>query len=118
MHNWLRKRFGRHWPLVRKLPFARGVGFSNPYKINYTPVNVSTLAGRYEAGSEVTPESLIEKGLTHGSDKHIAILGDGDITIALKVTAHKISETARAKIEKAGGTVTKLEVKRGGYRVR
>ena len=109
---------GGQLPLVRKLPFARGVGFSNPYKINYTPVNVSTLAGRYEAASEVTPESLIEKGLTHGSDKHIAILGDGDITIALKVTAHKISETAKAKIEKAGGTVTKLEVKRGGYRVR
>ena len=109
---------GGQMPLVRKLPFARGVNFSNPYKIVYTPINVSTLAERFEANAEVTPEALVAMGLTHNSDSHIAILGDGNIALALKVTAHKFSATAKEKIEQAGGTVTKLEVKRGGYRVR
>ena len=48
----------------------------------------------------------------------MAVLGHGDIAKALNVTAHKFSATAKEKIEKAGGTVTKLEVKRGGYRTR
>jgi large subunit ribosomal protein L15 len=79
---------------------------------------VSVLAEKFEAGSEVTVEKLVEVGLALKSDKHIAILGSGDISVALKVTAHKFSETAQKKIEAAGGSITKLEVKRGGYRTR
>lgn len=109
---------GGQFPMVRKLPFMRGVGFSNPYRIVYRPVNVSVLAEKFEAGSEVTPETMVSAGLALKSDKHIAILGNGDITVALKVTAHKFSESALKKIEAAGGSVTKLEVKRGGYRTR
>ena len=109
---------GGQFPMVRKLPFMRGVGFSNPFRIIYRPINVSTLAERFAAGSDVTPETLIEAGLALRSDKHLAILGNGDITVALKVTAHKFSESAKQKIEAAGGTATKLEVKRGGYRTR
>ncbi|MCW1966710.1 MAG: 50S ribosomal protein L15 [Anaerolineae bacterium] len=108
---------GGQMPLVRKLPFARGVNFNNPYKIVYVPINVSTLAERFEANAEVTPEALVALGLTHKSDSHVAILGDGDLEVPLKVTAHKFSASAKEKIEKAGGSVTKLEVKRGGYRV-
>jgi large subunit ribosomal protein L15 len=109
---------GGQFPMVRKLPFMRGVGFSNPYRIIYRPINVSVLAEKFEAGSEVTVEKLVEVGLALKSDKHIAILGSGDISVALKVTAHKFSETAQKKIEAAGGSITKLEVKRGGYRTR
>jgi large subunit ribosomal protein L15 len=109
---------GGQFPMVRKLPFMRGVGFFNPYKIVFRPVNVGTLAAKFEAGSDVTPEKLVEIGVALKSDKHIAILGNGDIDVALNVSAHKFSESARQKIEAAGGTATKLEVKRGGYRTR
>lgn len=109
---------GGQFPMVRKLPFMRGVGFSNPYRIIYRPINVSVLAEKFEAGSEVTPEKLVDAGLALKSDKHIAILGSGDLNVALKVTAHKFSESAQKKIEAAGGSITKLEVKRGGYRTR
>ncbi len=109
---------GGQFPMVRKLPFMRGVGFSNPYRIVYRPVNVSVLAEKFEAGGEVTPETMVSAGMALKSDKYIAILGNGDITVALKVTAHKFSESAQKKIEAAGGSITKLEVKRGGYRTR
>lgn len=109
---------GGQLPVVRKLPFARGVGFFNPYRIDYAPVNVSTLAEKFESGAEVTPESLINAGITHGSDKYIAILGTGEITVPLKVTAHKFSATAKAKIEQAGGSIQTIEVVRGNHRTR
>jgi large subunit ribosomal protein L15 len=109
---------GGQFPMVRKLPFMRGIGFNNPYKIVYRPINVSALAAQFPAGGEVTPEKLVEAGLAQKSDKYVAILGGGDLGVALNVSAHKFSESARQKIEAAGGTITKLEVKRGGYRTR
>ena len=109
---------GGQLPLVRKLPFARGVGFKNPFRIEYAPVNVASLDERFSAGDAVTPEALVKAGLTDGGDKYVAILGGGDLTKKLDVTAHKFSAAAKEKIEKAGGTATKLEVKRGGYRTR
>jgi large subunit ribosomal protein L15 len=107
---------GGQFKMVLKLPFMRGVGFSNPYKIIYAPVNVSALQEAFAAGSLVNPEILSEVGLTRKRDKYIAVLGTGDINVALNVTAHKFSKSAEQKITAAGGTVTKLEVKRGGYR--
>ncbi len=109
---------GGQLPAVRKLPFVRGVGFFNPYRIEYAPVNVSVLAEKFTAGAEVNPDALIAAGLTHKSDKYIAILGNGDITVPLQVTAHKFSESARAKIEQAGGSVQKIEIVRGHRRTR
>jgi large subunit ribosomal protein L15 len=109
---------GGQLPLVRKLPFARGVNFSNPYKIVYTPVNVGDLADRFQSGAQVTPEALVAAGLAQSVEGYIAILGDGDLNISLNIPAHKFSNAAKEKIEKAGGNITKLEVKRGGYRVR
>ncbi len=109
---------GGQLPVVRKLPFARGVGFFNPYSVEYAPVNISTLADKFEAGAEVNPEALIKAGVTHGSDDYIAILGTGDITVPLKVTAHKFSATAKAKIEQAGGSVQTIEIVRGHRRTR
>ena len=109
---------GGQLPLVRKLPFARGVGFSNPYRIDYAPVNVGELAMIFQAGAEVTPETMVEAGLVDKGEKYVAILGDGDLNIALKVTAHKFSASARSKIEQAGGTAEQIKVTRGGYRTR
>lgn len=109
---------GGQFPMVRKLPFMRGIGFNNPYKIVYRPINLGLLAEKFEAGSEVTPEKLVEVGIARKTDKHIAILGNGEISVALKISAHKFSEAAKQKIEQVGGTATKLEVKRGGYRTR
>jgi large subunit ribosomal protein L15 len=109
---------GGQLPVVRKLPFARGVGFFNPYRVEYESVNISTLAEKFESGAEVNPDVLVSAGLTHGSDKYIAILGTGDITVPLTVTAHKFSATAKAKIEQAGGTVQTIEIVRGNRRTR
>jgi large subunit ribosomal protein L15 len=109
---------GGQLPLVRKLPFARGVGFSNPYRVDYAPVNVGALAEAFQAGAEVTPEALVELGLVDQGQRHVAILGNGDLGVALKVKAHKFSEAAKAKIEQAGGTAEKIAITRGGYRTR
>jgi large subunit ribosomal protein L15 len=81
-------------------------------------VNVSRLQEVFQTGSVVNPDILVEVGLTQKSDKYVAILGTGEINVPLNVTAHKFSASAQKKIEAAGGTVTKLEVKRGGYRTR
>lgn len=107
---------GGQFPMVRKLPFMRGIGFNNPYKQTFAPVNVGDLAKEFEAGTDVSLEALAEKGLVRKGEKLIAVLGTGEIDKALKVTAHKFSKSAQEKIEKAGGSITKIEVKRGGYR--
>jgi large subunit ribosomal protein L15 len=109
---------GGQLPVVRKLPFARGVGFFNPYRIDYKPVNINTLVQKFESGADVNPETLVAAGVAHKSEKYIAILGTGDINIPLKVTAHKISASAKEKIEKAGGSVQTIEVVRGHHRTR
>ena len=109
---------GGQLPLVRKLPFARGVGFSNPYRVDYAPVNVGALAKVFQAGVPVTPEAMVQAGVVDKDDRYIAVLGGGDVDVALTVTAHKFSASAKAKIEQAGGTVEQIKVTRGGYRTR
>ena len=109
---------GGQLPLVRKLPFARGVGFTNPYRVDYAPVNVGALAKAFQAGADVTPETLAQAGMVDKDEKYIAVLGNGELDVALNVTAHKFSASAKAKIEQAGGKIEKIEVTRGGYRTR
>lgn len=109
---------GGQFKMVRKLPFMRGVGFFNPYKITYLPINVSTLQEYFASGSIVNKDALIELGLASKSDEHIAVLGSGEITVPLNITAHKFSKAAEQKIVAAGGTCTKLEVTRGQHRTR
>jgi len=109
---------GGQLPLVRKLPFARGVGFSNPYRIEYAIVSLGDLAQSFEAGAEVTPEALVAVGLLDKDARYVAILSNGEVGMALKVKAHKFSASAKSKIEQAGGSVEKIDVKRGGYRTR
>jgi large subunit ribosomal protein L15 len=95
---------GGQLPLVRRLPFRRG--FTNVHRVEYKPVNLDRLQEKFGEGEqEVTPESLIEAGIIKRSDKAVAILGDGELSTALTIKAHRFSKSARAKIEAAGGTV-------------
>lgn len=108
---------GGQLPLVRKLPFARGVGFRNPWRIRFTPVNLERLAG-FQPGSEVSPEVLAQAGIIKSANELVVILGQGELKHALTVRAHRFSASAREKIEAVGGMVEELPWQRGGHRTR
>jgi large subunit ribosomal protein L15 len=99
---------GGQLPLVRRLPFKRG--FTNINKVVYNPVNVGKLA-RFEPNTEVDPELLVELGLIKKVSDPVVVLGTGDISVALSVTAHRFSSTAKSKIEAAGGMVNVIPLK-------
>lgn len=92
--------------ITRRMPFKRGVGFFSRYRIEYAVFNVGDLSESQH--DEITPEILKGARLVKNLKKPIKILGDGEVTRALKITAHRFSATARQKIEAAGGTVTEL----------
>jgi large subunit ribosomal protein L15 len=78
-----------------------------PFRTSTAPVNVRDL-DRFENGDEVTPESLVEKGLLKNTKTDVKILGNGEISKQLTIRVHAISASAREKIEQAGGTVDLL----------
>jgi large subunit ribosomal protein L15 len=78
-----------------------------PFRTYTVPVNLRDL-DRFEAGAEVTPESLVEKGLIKNTKTDVKILGDGELSKKLVVRVHAVSASAREKIEAAGGTVELL----------
>lgn len=86
-------------PLQRRLPKR---GFHNPFRVALAVVNLQQL-DLFPAGSEVTPEVLSKKGLVHGKDRLVKILGDGSLSKPLTVKAHRFSTTAKEKIEASGG---------------
>jgi len=90
-------------PLYRRLPYKRG--FKPLNRVEYNEVNLDQLAERFEANAEVTPETLAAVGLVSEPKHPVVILGRGEIRIPLKVKVHRISKSARAKIEAAGGSV-------------
>ena len=94
---------GGQLPLARRLPYKRG--FNNPNKIIYQPVNIKDLAASFPDGTEVDPVVLTVVGLLKKPDMPVVILGDGDISVALTVKAHRFSKSAQEKIEQAGGKV-------------
>ena len=108
---------GGQLPLVRKLPFARGVGFRDPWRVRFTPVNLDRLAA-FREGAEVTPATLVETGIIKRADELVVILGRGELEYPLTVKAHRFSTSARDKIEAVGGVVEELPWQRGGYRTR
>lgn len=110
---------GGQTPLWQRLPNPRGTDFRDPWRVRFTPVNVKrlTLAG-FGEGDEVTPQTLAEAGVIDSADELVVILGSGEIDFALAVRAHRFSESARAKIEEAGGVVEELPWQRGGHRTR
>ena len=92
---------GGQMPLYRKLPH-RGFNQFN-FRTEIAVINVGDLARLEASVTEVTAVSLASAGLIRAGEKTVKILGDGELTRALKVTAAKFSESAKAKIEKAGG---------------
>ncbi len=92
---------GGQMPLYRKLPHR---GFNNfNHRVEFAVVNVGALASLDAGISEVNAEVLAANGLIRSGEKNIKVLGDGEVTRAIKVTAAKFSASAKAKIEKAGG---------------
>jgi large subunit ribosomal protein L15 len=97
---------GGQMPLHRRLPKLKG--FSNArFKTEYQIVNVGRLAELFPKGGEVTPETLVANGAVRGGEL-VKVLGDGELSVALRVSAHRVSASARQQIEAAGGTVTLL----------
>jgi large subunit ribosomal protein L15 len=92
---------GGQMPLYRKLP-RRGFNHAR-FRIEYEVVNVGDLARLDAAVTEVTPAVLAAGGLVRRATARVKVLGDGELTRALKVTANKFSGPAKAKIEQAGG---------------
>jgi large subunit ribosomal protein L15 len=103
---------GGQMPLYMRVPKQRGATSADampigPFRTYTQPVNVSAL-GRFEAGTEVTPELLKQAGLIRTTRKDVKVLGNGELATALTVVAHAVSAAAREKIEAAGGTVALL----------
>ena len=94
---------GGQTPLARRLP--KLPGFKNINHVEYLPVNVKRLEETFEAGDVVNGESLKAKGIIKHADALVKVLGDGEITKALTVQVDKVSASAKAKIEAAGGKV-------------
>lgn len=97
---------GGQLPLTKRLPKMRG--FNNRFKVEYTPVNLDALDRLFEGGAEVSPETLVAAGLLGNLSAPYVILARGEVTKALQVKAHRISESAKAKVEAAGGAVELL----------
>lgn len=98
-------RQGGNLPFFRRLPFMRGQGFTPRDQVTFNEVNLDQLAESFKADAEVTPEALEKAHLLRDPRNPVVILGRGEMNVGLKVRAHRVSATARAKIEKAGGSV-------------
>lgn len=98
---------GGQMPLQRRIP---KFGFKNRFRTSYRGINVARLGkliedGAIKAGDPITPEVMVDAGIARKTDL-IKVLGDGELTTALQVSAHAFSASAKAKIEGAGGTAT------------
>jgi large subunit ribosomal protein L15 len=96
---------GGQTPLHMRLPKLKG--FTNPFRTSYQVVNLDRLSGLFPDGGEVDPDVLVAKGAVR-KGQLVKVLGSGEISVALSVQAHAFSESARAKIVAAGGSVTDL----------
>jgi large subunit ribosomal protein L15 len=96
---------GGQLPLQMRLPKFRG--FHNPFRVEYQVVNLDRLSQLYPDGGEVTPESLVERGAVR-DNAPVKVLGGGELSVAVQVSAHAFSASAKEKIEAAGGTATQL----------
>jgi large subunit ribosomal protein L15 len=89
--------------LVMRTPKLRG--FKNPFRVEYQVVNLETLVELYPQGGEVTVASLVAKGAVRKNEK-VKVLGQGELSLKLELKVDKVSESAKAKILAAGGSVT------------
>ena len=96
---------GGQMPLHMRLPKLKG--FKNNNKIPFQVVNLASLAALYPQGGDVTVADLVAKGAVRKNEP-VKVLGSGDLTVALQVTADAFSDSARTKIEAAGGSATTI----------
>jgi large subunit ribosomal protein L15 len=96
---------GGQMPLVRRIPKR---GFHNQWADSVAAVNLGVLEKHFQNGDEVTPDSLRTKKIVKGRYDVLKVLGDGQFTKSLKISAHKFSASALEKIEKAGGQAVVL----------
>jgi large subunit ribosomal protein L15 len=94
---------GGQMPLHRRLPKR---GFTNIFKKKWIEVSLAALEKAFAENDEVTPELMHHRGIIKKAKHDIVVLGNGDVSKALKVSAHRFTKSAREKIEKAGGAVT------------
>jgi large subunit ribosomal protein L15 len=102
---------GGQMPLQRRLP--KLPGFTPRRRVEYATVNLRRLDAAFEAGDDVTPTTLRERGLIRRGDAPVKILGDGELTKAVTVSAHAFTQTARSKIEASGGTLRQINPTQG-----
>src|SRR5205085_983697 len=95
-------------PLQRRLPKR---GFTNIFKKVWIEVQLAALAERFEEGEQITPELMVERGLIKKSHltrfEGVVVLGGGEVTKKLSITAHRFTKSAKEKIEAAGGTASR-----------
>ena len=96
---------GGQMPLHMRLPKLRG--FTNPFRVQYQVVNLDRLGELFPDGGAVDVETLVERGAVRKGHK-VKVLGAGELSVSLTVSAHAFSDSAKAKITAAGGTVTEL----------
>ncbi len=98
-------RQGGNLPFYRRLPFMRGQGFTPRNQVEFNEVNLDQLTESFQANADVNPETLQSARLLRDPRNPVVILGRGELKVALKVRAHRVSAGAKAKIEEAGGSV-------------
>jgi large subunit ribosomal protein L15 len=96
---------GGQMPLHMRLPKLKG--FKNPFRVEYQVVNLDKLGALFPDGGEVTPATLVEKGAVR-DNAPVKVLGGGEISVAVQVSAHAFSSSAKEKISAAGGSTTQL----------
>lgn len=96
---------GGQMPMHMRLPKLKG--FKNPFRVSYQVVNVARIGELFPEGGDVRVEDLVAKGAVRDGQL-VKVLGTGEIAVAVQVSAHAFSASAKAKIEKAGGTANEL----------
>ncbi len=100
---------GGDLPLVRRIPKR---GFNNKFALDVVSINLGQIAQVFDAGDEINPKTLQERGVIKRRFDEIKVLADGEVTKALKISAHRFSEAAVAKLQAAGGSATVIKARR------
>jgi len=100
---------GGNLPFYRRLPFIRGEGFTPPNQVTYNEINLDQLSETFKSNADVNLESLEAAHLLRDPRDPVVVLGRGDLKVALKVKVHRVSASAKSKIEKAGGSVELIQ---------
>jgi large subunit ribosomal protein L15 len=96
---------GGQMPIHMRLPKLKG--FKNPFKVTFQVVNLDRISSLFPKGGEITVADLVEKGAVR-KNQPVKVLGEGEITVKVQITADKFSASAKEKIAAAGGTATEL----------